>query len=76
MTNFDYIVNNMDCVKELIMRGMISTCVLSHFRIYSQFQNYIKMGHPVGRSATITSYKNNISEQTMFNIKKEMEAIR
>lgn len=73
MTRFDYIGNNIVFIKEGIMFGVISTCVLSHFRIYSQLQNYLVMGYPITKAILIVSEDNKLSEDMVFKIKKEME---
>jgi len=73
MSKYDYIGNNMIFIKEGIMLGVISTCVLGHFRIYTQFINYMAMGVPVGKAILILADENKVSEQTIYRIKWEME---
>ena len=73
MTKFDYIGNNMDFIKAGIMLGVISTCVLSHFRIYTQYLNYLALGVPICKAVFIVAENNKLSEIMVHKIKKEME---
>jgi hypothetical protein len=73
MSKYDYIGNNMIFIKEGIMLGVISTCVLSHFRIYTQYINYLSLGFTSAKAIFILSEVNKVSEQTIYRIKWEME---
>ena len=73
MTRFDYIGLNFVFIKEGIMFGFISTCVLSHFRIYSQYQNYLIMGLSTTKAVFLTAENNRITEDMVFKIRREME---
>lgn len=53
--------------------GLLSTSVLNHIVIYSRFDYYLRIGYPVSRAAFYTAEDNKISEQTVFNIKRNME---
>jgi hypothetical protein len=74
MTKYEYVSRNIVFVKEGIMLGIISTCVLSHFRVYSQFENYLAMGYSVTKAAFYVSENNKLSECMIFKIKREMES--
>jgi hypothetical protein len=74
MIHFEYITDNIDFYKKGVFLGDISTCVLNHFRIYSQLQNYLKMGYPITKAVLYTAEDNKVSEQTIFKIKKIMES--
>ena len=74
MTKYEYIGNNMIFIKEGIMLGVISTCVLSHFRIYTQYINYRALGYSIGKSVFTISENNGVSEILIHKIRKEMEA--
>jgi hypothetical protein len=73
MTKYDYIGNNMIFIKEGIMLGVISTSVLSHFRIYTQYLNYLSLGNSIGKSVFLISESNKVSEALIHKIKKAME---
>jgi putative cell wall-binding protein len=73
MTRFEYIGNNMEVIKEGIMLGVISTCVLNHFRIYTQYLNYIALGLPICKAVFIIAEDNKLSEILIHKIKREME---
>jgi hypothetical protein len=73
LTKYDYIGNNMIFIKEGIMLGIISTCVLSHFRIYAQYLNYLALGYSVGNAVFTISENNKMSEDMVYKIKKAME---
>ena len=73
MTKFEFLGINIVFVKEGIMFGVISTCVLSHFRIYSQLQNYLVMGYPITKAVLLVADHNKLSEEMVFKIKREME---
>jgi len=74
MTKFDYIGNNIETIKAEIMFGIISTCILSHFRIYTQYLNYLALGLSIPQSIFILAENNKVSEQTIYRIKWEMES--
>jgi hypothetical protein len=73
MTRYDYIGKNMLIVKEGVMLGIISTCILNHFRIYTQYLNYLALGYSVGKAVFSISENNKISEDMVYKIKKSME---
>jgi hypothetical protein len=60
-------------IKEGVMLGIISTCVMSHFRIYTQYLNYLALGYSVVKAIFIISENNKISEDMVYRIKKSME---
>jgi len=73
MNKYNYIGNNIIFVKEGIMLGIISTCVLNHFRIYTQYINYLAVGCSIGKAVFYVSEDNKVSEILVHKIKKEME---
>jgi hypothetical protein len=73
MTRFEYIGNNILFIKEGVMFGFISTCILSHFRIYTQYLNYLSLGLSIPQVVFILAEENRVSEQTVYRIKWEME---
>jgi hypothetical protein len=74
MTNYEHISRNLEVYKDGIMRGNISTCILNHFRIYAQFENYLAMGYSVSKAAFYVSENNKVCESMFYKIKKEMES--
>jgi hypothetical protein len=74
MSKYDYIANNITLIKEGVMLGIISTSVLSHFRIYTQYMNYLAIGYSVGKAVFTISENNKISEISIYKIKQSMEA--
>jgi hypothetical protein len=74
MSKYDYIANNITFIKEGVMLGVISTSVLSHFRIYTQYINYLAIGYSVGKAVFTISEDNKISEIMIYKIKQSMEA--
>ena len=73
MTKYEYVGSHIILIKGGIVAGFISATVLSHFRIYSQLQNYCLMGHPITHAVFLVSEDNKLSEATIFKIKREME---
>lgn len=74
MTKYECISSNMTCIKLGIMLGYTSFTILSHFRIYTQYLNYLALGVPMGKTVLILADENKVSEQTIYRIKWEMEA--
>jgi hypothetical protein len=74
MTLFSYINQNIDQVKTNTRAGLISCTTLNHFTIYSRFDYYKKLGHSIRDAASCTAIDFNICDNTVFNIKKKMEA--
>ena len=74
MTKYDWIGLNMLFIKEGIMLGIISTCTLSHFRIYTHLLNYMAAGKHLREAIFILANENKISEQSVYRIKWEMES--
>lgn len=73
MTRYDYIGENITFIKEGIMLGIISTSVLSHFRLYTQYINYLAVGCTIGQAVFHVSENNKVSEILVHKIKKLME---
>ena len=73
MTRFDYIGKHLIIYKEGVKYGLISISVLNHFRIYTQYLNYLSLGCSIGRAVFLISECNKVSEILVHKIKKEME---
>ena len=73
MTYFNYINTNIERVKKEVKMGHLSTSVLTHYRIYSCFDKYRKLGCPICQSACYTAKDLKISEILVKKIKKQME---
>ena len=73
MTRFQYINTNFLRIKQEVNMGLISPYVLAHFAAYSRFDYYRKQGLTICNSVMCASEDMNISELTIFKIKKRME---
>ena len=74
MSKYEYIAKHITLIKEGVMLGIISTSVLNHFRIYTQYMNYLAIGYSVGKAVFTISENNKISEIMIYKIKQSMEA--
>jgi hypothetical protein len=74
MTLFSYINENIDHVKTDTRLGLISCSLLNHYSIYSRFDYYKKLGHSIRDAASCAAIDFNVTDNTVFIIKKKMEA--
>ena len=76
MNRFEYINKNLlkpDGIIEQIRLGILPLSVRRHFEIYSKFDYYKKQGHNVSKSVFFVSEDFNITDGTVYKIKKTME---
>ena len=76
MNRFAYINKNIltpDGIKEQIRLGILPSSVIRHFEIYSKFDYYKKQGHNISTSVFFVSEDFNITDGTVYKIKKSME---
>ena len=74
MTKYEFINQNIVVIKEEIYRGMLPVCIVNHLIIYCRYDHYRKRGYSAGESTFFTAEDNNISEMSVYRIRKSMEA--
>jgi hypothetical protein len=74
LTKFQYINENLNQIKQEVKQGLISISVLRQYEIYSRYDYYRKLSHPVGLAVMFTSEDLNVKERWIFIIKKQMES--
>jgi hypothetical protein len=73
MNYFQYINTNIDRIKFDIRIGLITCTILKHWQIYSRFDYYRKLGHPVGLSIMFTGDDYKVHDSWIYCIVKKME---
>jgi hypothetical protein len=74
MTRIELINKDIDNVKLYIQAGMFSCAILRHLEIYCRYELYKKMGKSLSESILNAADDFQISEVTMYAIKKQMES--
>jgi hypothetical protein len=74
MNRFQYINKNINEIKTEVKIGLMSISILNHYMIYSRYDHYRKRGNGVSLAVLMTSDDFNLSEMTIYTIKKNMES--
>lgn len=73
MTLFKYVSENFERIKFDIKIGLVSCTVLKHVQVYSKYDYYRRLGHPVGLSVMFVSEDLGVTEGWVYSIIKKME---
>lgn len=74
MTLYQYINHDIDRIRKEIKLGLIPCGLLRHWKVYSKYDIYRKMGHTVFEAVVFTSLDMRTSERSVFRTIKRMEA--
>jgi hypothetical protein len=73
MNKFQYLSQDFDRIKKETKMGLISTCILSQYAMYSRFDYYRKLGNNVTISAIYTAETMRVSKRCVFRAIKNMQ---
>jgi hypothetical protein len=74
MTLFLYIGQNLERIRFDIRCGIISCAILKHYRVYSRYDYYKRLGNSTSDAVIYTCNDYQVSQRWVFTIIKKMEA--
>ena len=73
MTLYTYINTNIERIRHEVTLGIVPVSVLRHWEVYSRFDAYKKMQHPVVDAVLFTAGDMRCCESTVYKIINKME---